>query len=153
MHVYACLLLCFMSMFASLDLGFDMFLCPLWASACWSLGSLARMIISNPLVALFGCNHLWERIPVMSVCSMHTLSLLHAMICLPCLLVPPVWLSLLFYIFARLPTCPCMILCLLVSSSLIPTILCRFTPIFDTRDPKSLLRILHDGTRVVHIPI
>ena len=86
---------------------------------------------------------------------MYTLSPLHALLCLPCLacFMPPVWLSLLLCIFARLPICSCMSPCLLVSSSLIPTISCRFTPIFDTRDPESLLGILLDGTGVVHTPI
>ena len=86
---------------------------------------------------------------------MYTLSPLHALLCLPCLacFMPPVWLSLRLCIFARLPICSCMSPCLLVSSSLIPTISCRFTPIFDTRDPKSLLGILLDGTGVVHTPI
>ena len=141
------------AIFASLDLGFTMVLCPPWACACWSLGPLARVVTSGPLMALFGCNHLWKHIPVMPICSMHTLSPLCMMICLPCLLVPPVWLSLLFYIIACLPTCPCMSLCLLVSSSLIPTFSCGLTTIFDTQEPKSLLRILLDGIYVIHNPI
>ena len=41
-------------------------------------------------------------------------------------------------------------LCLLVSSSLIPTISCGSVPIFDTRDLESLLGILLNGMCVIH---
>ena len=51
MHVFACLLLCFRSMFVWLDLGSRYALCPPWACACWSLGPLARVVASVPLVA------------------------------------------------------------------------------------------------------
>ena len=74
--------------------------------------------------------------------------------CLPCLLYAT---RLAFFAsmhsFFMLATCSCMSLCLFVSSSLISTISCGFTPVFDTRDLKSLLGILLDGTYVVHTPI
>ena len=44
-------------------------------------------------------------------------------------------------------------LCLLVSSSVIHTTSCGFTPVLDTRNLESFLGILLDGTCVVHIPI
>ena len=59
---------------------------------------------------------------------------------------PPVWLSLLLCIFSHMPTCSCISPCLLVSSSLIRTISCKFIPVFHTRDLESLLGILFDGT-------
>ena len=67
----------------------------------------------------------------------------------------PVWLSLFLCIFAHLPICSCMCLyvCLFMSSSLVPTISCGFTPILDTRDPESLLGTLLDGTCIIHTPI
>ena len=67
--------------------------------------------------------------------------------------VPPVWLSLLLCIFARLPTCSCMSPCLLVLSNLIPIILCELTLVFDTHDLESLLGILIDGMCVIHTVI
>ena len=87
---------------------------------------------------------------MMLVCLV--LTFLYSMQCYACF-VPLVWLSLLLCIFAHLPTYSCMSPCLLVSSRLIPTILCGFTPIFDTRDPESHIGSLLDGTCVVHTPI
>ena len=153
MHVYACQYLCFISMFAYLDLGFAM------------LFTLHRLV----LVGLWGHmllwlhpSHLWpiwmwpfmRHISLMLVCLIHTF--LHSMrwcyACLVCF-VPPVWLSLLLYIFARFPTYSCMSPCLLVSSSLIPTILCEFILVFHTRDPESLIGIFFDSTCVIRTPI
>ena len=87
---------------------------------------------------------------MMLVCLV--LTFLYSVQCYACF-VPLVWLSLLLCIFAHLPTYSCMSPCLLVSSRLIPTILCGFTPIFDTRDPESHIGSLLDGTCVVHTPI
>ena len=117
-------------------------LCPLWFCSC--------VVTSIPLVAYW----------VVTTCEMHPcdVSLLNAypfsdpcdVACHACF-VPPIWLSLLLCIlFAFLPTCLCMSLCLLVPSSLIPTISCWFTPVFNTRDPEFLLGILLDGTCVIH---
>ena len=87
----------------------------------------------------------------MLVCLMDTLFPLHVMICLPCLLfaaclalLNSLHLCMLAYMFMHKS------LHLLVSLSLIPSILCRFTPVFDTRDLESLLGILLDGTCVIH---
>ena len=49
--MYAFLLLCFISIFACLDLGFCHALCPLWVYACRSLGPLACVVASH---------HLWD---------------------------------------------------------------------------------------------
>ena len=94
LHVYACLLLCFMHVLAPLVLGFSMLApaglilfgyiwCPWGLVWMWPFGK-----------------HLW-----MSGCSVRTLPfLLCAMLCLPCLLMPPVGF---LCIFTRLLTCPC----------------------------------------------
>ena len=125
-------------------------LCPSWAYACRSLGPLACVVASVPLVACLGvttcentspwCRFAWC-IPFL--CSMR---------CYACF-VPHIRLPLLLCIFAHLPTSSCMSPCLLVSSSLILTISCGFTPIFDTREPESHLGILLDDTCVIHTPI
>ena len=154
MHVYACLLLCFISMFACLNLGFAMLgaLRGLVLTSFW--GHLLVFGCIHPARGLFGCNHLREYIPVMLVCLLHALSPLRAMLCLPCLLYATrlaffasLHFCMLAYMFVHES------LCLLMSSSLIPTIPCRFTPVFDTRDPKSLLENLLDGTCVICTPI
>ena len=74
---------------------------------------------------------------MMPVCFMHTLSPLRTMIYLPCLLMP----LLAFFVSMHLCTLAYMFMhesCLLVSSSLVPTISCGFILVFDTRDPRSL---------------
>ena len=106
-----------------------------------------------PSYGLFGCNYLWtslwcrfaQHIPFPS---------LYAMIYLPCLLCAirlalfvSLHLCMLAYMFIHRS------LCLLVSSSLIPTISCGFIPVFDTRDPESLLGILLDVMCVIQTPI
>ena len=120
MHVYACLLLCFMSMFASLVLGFAM------------------------LSALHGLDLVWlHPTPVwlclgVTTCEMHLsdAGLLYAYPFLtPCDDMLP---SLACAPFAFLCFYASLHACLLTSSSLVPTISCRFTPVFDTRDPESL---------------
>ena len=60
------------------------------------------------------------------------------------------------FLFVSLHACLLLMhesLCLLVSSSVIPTTSCGFTPVLDTRNLESLLGILPDGTCVVHIRI
>ena len=61
-------------------------LCPLWVCACRSLGLLAYVVASTPLVVCW----MWPLVrhtSVVLVFLMHTLSLLRAMLlCLPCLL-------------------------------------------------------------------
>ena len=85
MHVYACLHLCFISMFACLDLGFAMLcalhglmLVGLWGHLLvWLHPSLLWIVWMWPLVRYTS---------MVLVCLMHTLSLLRALLCLPCLL-------------------------------------------------------------------
>ena len=76
---------------------------------------------------------------MISVCLMHTLSSLCAMLCLPYLLGTPRWA---LFVSLHLCTLAYMFmhesLCVLMSSSLVPTTSCRFTPILDTRDLESL---------------
>ena len=109
----------------------------------------------RPSCGLFGCNRLLVHISVMLVCSMHAFST-------PCddmlallSLCHPVWLSLFLCIYACLPICSCMRLCvcLFVSSILVPKNSCRFIPVLDTWGPKSFLGTLLNGTCVVHTPI
>ena len=109
MHVYACFLasMLYLHVFLSRSRLFHA-LCPLWACACRSSGPLACMVASTPLMACW----MWplvQRISMMLVCLIHIF--LHSVwwcyACLACF-VPPVWLSLLLYIFARLPTNSCM---------------------------------------------
>ena len=91
---------------------------------------------------------------MMSVCFMHTLSPLRAMLCLPCLLCAT---HLVLFVSLHLCTLAYMFmhesLCLLVSSSLIPTISCRFTPNLDTQGLESLLGFFLGGMCVILIPI
>ena len=150
MHVYACFLLCFISMFACLDLGFAMLF-----SRC----GLAHVELWDHLLVWLHSSLLWlvwmwrlvRHISVMLVCLIHTF--LHLVrwcyACLACF-VTPIWISLLLCIFAHMPTCSCIGPCLLVSSSLIPTISCGFTLVFDTRVLESLIGILFDGMCVIH---
>jgi len=85
MHVYACLLLCFISMFACLDLGFavlcalrGLVLVDLWGHLLvWLHPSLLWIVWMWPLVRYTF---------MVLVCLMHILSPLCALLCLPCLL-------------------------------------------------------------------
>ena len=125
----------------------------LYVYACISRSRLCHALCPPP-VGLFLCGYIhpphgyWG----VTTCEMHPcdanlldaylFSALCDVACHACF-VPPVWLSLLLCIlFACLLTCSCISLCLPLSLSLIPTILCRFTPVFDTWDPKSFLGIL-----------
>ena len=153
MHVFACLLLCFISFLTHLDLVFAT-LCALSGLVLIRLWGYLLVWLHLSLLWLIGMWPLLRYISVMLVCLMHTLSLLRSMVCLPCLLcatrlalIVSFHLCTLAYMFMHES------LCLLVSSSLIPTISCRFTPVFDTQDPNYLLGILLDGTCVVHTPI
>ena len=153
MDVCACLLLCFVSMFVYLDLDFAM-LCALFGLVFFGFWGYLLVWLHMSLLWFAWVWPLMRHISVMLVCLIHTF--LHSMWwCYACLanFVPPVWLSLLLCIFARLPTCSCMSLCLLMSSSLIPTNLYRFiTRLWYTR-PQVPLGILLDRTCVVHTPI
>ena len=113
----------------------------------------SSMVISNPLVDYWGVTTCEAHPRDSSFLDAYPLFALCDVACHACF-TPPVWLSLLLCIlFACLPTYSCMSLCLLVSSSIIPTILCGFKPDFDTWDPESLLGISLDGTCVVYTPI
>ena len=150
MHVYACFLLCFISMFACLDLGFAMLFA--WHGLMLiSLWGHLLVWLHKSLLWLVWMWRLVRHISMMLVCLIHTFLRLvrWCYACLACF-VPPIWLSLLLYIFARLPTYSCMGPCLLVSSSLIPTISCGFTPVFDTEVLESFIGILFDDTCVIH---
>ena len=153
MYVYAYLLLYFISLFACLDLRFAMLgaLRGLVLVILW--GHLLVLVCICPSYGLFGCNHLWEHIPMMLVCLMHTFSLLRVMLCLPCLLCAT---CLAFFTSLHLCTLAHMFmhesLCLLMSLSLILNLV-RVQTVFDTRDLKSFLGIFLVGTCVVHTPI
>ena len=88
---------------------------PLWAYACWSLGPLACMVASVPLRACLDVAT--YEIHLCSVGVLDTHLSLHSMqswyFCLACF-VPPFWLFLPLRIFARLPTCSCMCLCVVL---------------------------------------
>ena len=95
---------------AYLDLGFDM-LFALHGFMC--VGLLAYVVASTPLVACW-MQSLIRYTFVVLVCLRHIFlrSMQCWYACLVCF-VPPVWLSLLHCIFARLPTCSCMSLCVI----------------------------------------
>ena len=123
---------------------------PLWACACRSLRPPACVVAFIPFVACLGVTTCETHLHDVGVLDTH-LSLLRAMmLCLPCLLYATRLAFFLLCIFARLLTCSCMSLCLPVSSSLIPTVSCGFTPVFDTQNLESLVGILLDDTCVVH---
>ena len=88
MHVCTCLLLCFISMFAYLDLGFAM-LCTLcgflWVCAYRSLGPLAHVDASIPLVTCLDVITCETHFRDVGVLNTH-IFLLCAMLCLPSLL-------------------------------------------------------------------
>ena len=142
MHVYAYLLLDFISNVCLSRSRLCHALCPPWACAC--------MVASAPLMVCSGIT-IWENTSPWYWFAW-CIPFLHSVWCYACLacFVPPVWLSLLLCIFTRLPTWPCMSPCL---SNLIPTISCGFTPAFDTQDPESFLGILFDRTCVFYTPI
>ena len=105
MHVYACLLLCFISMFSYLDLGFAM-LFAFFGLVLVSLWGHLLVWLHSSLLWLVWMWTLVRNIFVMLVCLICTF--LHYVqwcnACLTCF-VPPVSLSLLLYIFACSPTC------------------------------------------------
>ena len=86
-------------------------LCPQWACACQSLGPLACVVTSIPPEACLNLTTC-ENTSGVLMSSMHTfLCFVRCWYaCLACF-APPIWLSLLLCIFARLPTCSCMSLC------------------------------------------
>ena len=138
-YTCVCLLLCFISMFACLDLGVAMLgaLRVLELVGLW--GHLLVFGCIRPTCGLFGCNHMWDPTPWCWFSWCIPLFSLRAMLCLPCLfcatplaLLVSLHLCILVYMFMHES------ICLLVSSSLITIISCRFTPVFDTRAPESL---------------
>ena len=110
-HVYACSLLCFVSMFNFLDLGFAM-LCALHGLMLVGLWGHLLVWLHLSFLWLVWMWLLVRHISMMWVCLIHTFS--HSVrwcyACLACF-VPPVWLSLLLCNFACLATCLCMSLC------------------------------------------
>ena len=97
LHVYACFLLYFMSILASLVLGF--------ATLDALSGFGGCVVTSNAHEALFGCNHLGYIAMMLVTLCVPSLFPLHAMLCLPCLFVPSVSFP---CIFTCLLICPCM---------------------------------------------
>ena len=98
--MFACLLLCFIYILASLDLGF---------AKLWALCGLMFVWLHWSLLRLIGCNHLRD-IPLWCWCSWFTSSSASCdvdMFALLALHHPFGFLC----IFARLPTCLCMSLC------------------------------------------
>ena len=85
--------------------------CPSWACACWSLGPLACVVASVPLVACLDVTAYETHLRDVGVLDTHLSLLCAMMLCFPCLLCAHIWLSLLLCIFTRLPTCSCMSLC------------------------------------------
>ena len=78
-------------------------LCPLWVCACVVISVPSRVYMD-----VATCEIHLRGVGVLDL----NLSLFYAMLlCLPCLLCAPIWLSLLLYIFVRLPICSCMSLC------------------------------------------
>ena len=83
MHVFACLLLCFMYVYLSRS-RFCHALCPPWACACWSLGPLACVVVPIPFVDCLGVTTCEIHLCGVGVLDTH-LSPLHAMLLsLPC---------------------------------------------------------------------
>ena len=86
MHVYAYLLLYFISMFTCLDLGFAM-LCALRGLVLVSLWGRLLVWLHLPFLWIVWVLPLMRYTSVVSVCLMHTISPLHVMLlCLSCLL-------------------------------------------------------------------
>ena len=88
-------------------------LCPLWVCACRSLEPLAYVVAST-LLWFVGCGHSWDT-PPWCWCAWCIPFLCFMRCCYACLacFVSPVWLSLLRCIFAYLPICSCMSLCVI----------------------------------------
>ena len=96
LHVYACLLLCFMLVLASLVLGFAMFGALRELNLVW-LHSMPMRLCSDVTI--------WEASPDAKLLHAYpSFFPLHAMLCLPCLFVPPVGF---LCIFTCLLTCSC----------------------------------------------
>ena len=100
MPMFACLLLCFISMLASLNLGFSM------------LYAVRGFVLRWLHLSLLGFIWMWPLVRYTSVVSVYLLyTFVRSVRCWFACFVPPIWLSLLPCIFARLPTCSCMSLC------------------------------------------
>ena len=114
MHIYDCLLASMLYLHVCLSRSRPCHvLCPPWACACRSLRPLVCVVAFVPLLDCLDVT-----ICVIHLCGVGVLdtqlSLLSVMLlCLPCLLCATclAFFSLLLCIFARLPTCSCMSLC------------------------------------------
>ena len=96
LHVYACLLLCFMLVLASLVVDF--------ATLDTLSGFVVVWLHSTPMRPCLDATT-WDASPwCWLLCAYLSPFLLHAMLCLPCLFVPPVGF---LCIFTRLLTHPC----------------------------------------------
>ena len=95
--MFACLLLCCMSMFTYLDLGFAM---PPWACACRSLGPLACVVTFVPSRACLDVTICEIQLYGVGVLDSQLSPLCVMLICLPCLLSFG-----LFFFFASLHAC------------------------------------------------
>ena len=111
MDVCACLLLCFVSMFVYLDLDFAM-LCALFGLVFFGFWGYLLVWLHMSLLWFVWVWPLMRHISVMLVCLIHTF--LYSMrcwyVCLAALCHPFSFLCF-FYIFAHLPACSCMNLC------------------------------------------
>ena len=104
MYVYDFLLLCFISVFASLDLDFAK-LCALRGLVVVDLWGHLLVWLDLPLLCLVWVWPFVRHISVMLVCLIHTF--LYFVRCCCACFVPLVWHSLLLCIFARLLRCSC----------------------------------------------
>ena len=96
LHVYVCLLLCFMPVIASLVLGF--------ATLDALNGFVVVWLLPTPMRPCLDVT-IWDTLPwCRLLCAYLSRFPLHVMICLPCSFVPPVGF---LCIFTCLFTCPC----------------------------------------------
>ena len=131
MRIYACLLVCML--YIHVCLARSRFLPCFVASVGLCLMVFEATCLcgqTRPSCHLFGCEQLWEHIPVMLVCLMHTLSPLHAMFCLPFLSCATRLVVFVLCIFACLPTCSCMSPCISFILQSHGTMDTRFKPTF-----------------------
>ena len=154
MDVYACLLAFMLYIHVCLARSRFLLCFKPFVGLCLSVfGATCLCGCIHPSYGLFGCNHLWDTspwcwfawcIPLSAPCNV-MLDLLA--LCPHLDLFVSLHLCTLAYMFMHES------LCLLVLSSLIPTISCGFTLVLDTRDPESFIGILLGGTCVIHTPV
>ena len=150
MDVYACLLAFMLYIHVCLARSRFLLCFKPFVGLCLSVfGATCLCGCIHPSYGLFGCNHLWDTspwcwfawcIPLSAPCNV-MLDLLA--LCPHLDLFVSLHLCTLAYMFMHES------LCLLVLSSLIPTISCGFTLVLDTRDPESFIGILLGGTCVI----